>query len=79
VALAQHIRAALRTHSATQHCVVRVRAEDGHVHLNGRVDYIEQSEACSDIARRIKGVRVLENHLHVEETGQPDAEEEKGA
>lgn len=77
VALAQHIRAALRTHSATQHCTVRVRSENGHVHLDGRVDYIEQSEACSDIARRIKGVRVLENHLHVEETGQPEAEEEK--
>lgn len=79
VALAQHIRAALRTHSATQHCVVRVRAENGHVHLDGRVDYIEQSEACSDIARRIKGVRVLENHLHVDETGQPEAGEEKKA
>jgi len=75
VALAQHIRAALRTHSATSHCVVRVTAEAGHVHLNGRVDYIEQSEACSDIARRIKGVRVLENHLHVEETGKPDEAE----
>jgi cytidylate kinase len=69
VALAHHVRAALRTHSATQHCLVRVEASGGHVHLRGSVDYIEQSEACSDIARRIKGVRVLENHLHVAETG----------
>ena len=38
---------------------------------DGTVDYIEQSEACSDIAQRIKGVRVLENHLHVAETGEP--------
>jgi cytidylate kinase len=69
VALAQHVRAALRTHSSTEHCRVRVLAENGHVQLNGRVDYIEQSEACSDIAARIKGVRVIENHLHIAETG----------
>ena len=69
VALAHHVRAALRTHSATAQCPVRVEAEAGLVHLRGSVQYIEQSEACSDIAKRIKGVRVLENHLHVAETG----------
>jgi osmotically-inducible protein OsmY len=71
VALAHHVRAALRTHSATAQCPVRVEAEAGLVHLRGTVQYIEQSEACSDIAKRIKGVRVLENHLHVAETGGP--------
>jgi cytidylate kinase len=79
VALAQHVRAALRTHTATQHCAVRVTAHAGQVELRGRVDYIEQSEACSDIAKRIKGVRVLANHLHVEETGDPEPEEAKPA
>jgi len=69
VALAQHVRAALRTHSATEHCRIRVTAERGLVQLLGTVDYIEQSEACSDIAARIKGVRVIENHLHIAETG----------
>jgi osmotically-inducible protein OsmY len=69
LALAQHVRAALRTHGSTSHCMVRVTAKGGHVELHGTVDYIEQSEACSDIAARIKGVRVLENHLHVAETG----------
>ena len=69
IALAHHVRAALRTHSATSHCTVRVEAVAGEVTLNGKVDYIEQSEACSDIAKRIKGVRVLANHLHVAETG----------
>ena len=69
VALSHHVRAALRTHGATAHCRVRVSAEAGRVELRGTVDYIEQSEACSDIATRIKGVRVLENHLHVAETG----------
>jgi cytidylate kinase len=71
IALAHHVRAALRTHSATAHCTVRVTAQSGEVELQGRVDYIEQSEACSDIAKRIKGVRVLANHLHVAETGAP--------
>ncbi|HTP62111.1 MAG TPA: cytidylate kinase family protein [Burkholderiales bacterium] len=71
VALAQHVRAALRTHGSTAHCQVRVSAEGGHVQLHGQVDYIEQSEACSDIAKRIKGVRVIENHLHIAETGKP--------
>jgi len=70
-ALAQHVRAALRTHSATAHCAVRVAACNGHVELHGSVNYIEQSEACSDIAKRIRGVRVLANHLHVAETGKP--------
>ena len=71
VALVHHVRAALRTHGATAHCSVRVVAQTGRVELHGTVDYIEQSEACSDIAARIKGVRVIENHLHVAETGKP--------
>lgn len=69
IALAQHVRAALRTHGSTAHCLVRVLAQNGRVELHGTVDYIEQSEACSDIAARIKGVRVLENHLNVVEAG----------
>ena len=71
LAMAQHIRAALRTHNATSHCAVRVTAERGQVTLRGTVDHIEQSEACSEITKRIKGVRVLENHLHIAETGKP--------
>ena len=71
LALAQHVYAALRTHSSTSHCAVRVTSEAGLVSLRGTVDHIEQSEACSDITLRIKGVRLLENHLHVAETGRP--------
>jgi cytidylate kinase len=67
IAIAHHVRAAIRTHGTTAHCKVRVTAEDGHVSLEGVVDQIEQSEACSDIASRIKGVKVIENHLHVAE------------
>ena len=67
VATAHHVRAAIRTHGTTSHCKVRVTANDGYVRLEGVVDRIEQSEACSDIASRLKGVRLLENHLHVAE------------
>ena len=67
VAIAHHVRAAIRTHSATAHCKVRVTAIDGLVKLEGVVDRIEQSEACSDITSRLKGVKMLENHLHVAE------------
>ena len=67
VAICQHVRAAIRTHGSTSHCKVRVTANAGRVRLEGFVDHIEQSEACSDIASRIKGVRLLENHLNVGE------------
>ena len=67
VATAHHVRAAIRTHGTTSHCKVRVTASDGRVTLEGVVDRIEQSEACSDIASRLKGVRVIENHLNVAE------------
>ena len=66
-AIAHHVRAAIRTQSGTSHCKVRVTCEGGRVRLEGVVDWIEQSEACSDIAARMKGVRLLENHLHVAE------------
>jgi cytidylate kinase len=62
-ATAQHIRAALRTHAATQHCWVRVTAKGGYVTLEGVVDTGEQRAACGDIASRIKGVTQLENRL----------------
>ena len=74
LALAQHVRAALRTHGSTAHCMVRVVAQGGRVELHGKVDYIEHSESCSFIAARIKGVRELENHLHIAETGDTGAE-----
>jgi osmotically-inducible protein OsmY len=67
VAICHHVRAAIRTHGSTADCKVRVSATGGRVVLEGAVDRIEQSEACSDIASRIKGVRLLENHLDVGE------------
>ena len=66
-ATAHHVLAAIRTNRSTSHCKVRVTSEDGRVSLEGMVDWIEQSEACSDITRGIKGVKVIENHLRVAE------------
>ncbi|MGQ0512585.1 MAG: cytidylate kinase family protein [Betaproteobacteria bacterium] len=67
VALAHHVRAALRTHGTTGRFAVRVVASNGLVQLYGTVDHIEQSDSCSDVAGRIRGVRELENHLNVAE------------
>ncbi len=67
VALAHHVLAALRTHGSTGRFSVRAVARDGLVRLYGTVDHIEQSDSCSDVAGRIRGVRVLENHLNVAE------------
>jgi len=66
-ATVHHLRAAIRVNKGTSHCKVRVTATDGRVVLEGVVDRIEQSEACSDLAARTKGVRLIENHLHVAE------------
>ena len=67
VATAHHVRAAIRTHGTTSHCKVRVTAVRGRVILEGVVDRIEQAEACSSITSRLKGVRQIENNLHVAE------------
>ncbi len=49
--------------------MVDLNDESARAKLHGTVDYIEQSEACSDITRRIKGVREIANYLHIAETG----------
>ena len=74
IAVAHHVRAAIRTHGTTQHCKLRVKVDNERVTLEGVVESVDQSEACSDIAKRIKGVRVIENHLHIAETGKPGNE-----
>ena len=63
VATAHNVRAALRTHASTAHCLVRVSAQDGRVTLEGIVDGEEQRAACEELASRLKGVTVLENRL----------------
>jgi cytidylate kinase len=65
VATAQHVRAALRTHAGTQHCLVRVSVNGGEAVLEGKVEGDAQKAACADIASRIKGVSRIENRLLV--------------
>jgi cytidylate kinase len=65
VATVHHVRAALRTHTSTAHCWVRVTADKGRVTLEGVVDSIDEKLACDEIASRLKGVVSLENRLGV--------------
>ncbi len=65
VALAYHVRAAIRTHGATQHTKVRVTVKDGEVTLDGVADSIEAAEACSSMTRRLRGVKLIVNRLQV--------------
>lgn len=63
VAISHHVRAALRTHASTAHCMVRVTAHDGRVTLEGIVDNIDEKLACDEIAMRLKGVTHVDNRL----------------
>jgi osmotically-inducible protein OsmY len=63
VAIAHHVRAALRTHASTAHCWVKASALHGRVTLEGTVESGEQRSACAEIASRIKGVLDIDNRL----------------
>jgi len=67
IATVYHVRAALRTHSASAHCLVRVSASDGRVTLEGMVDRAEERDACGEIAARIKRVQQVDNQIRVAE------------
>jgi cytidylate kinase len=63
--LASSIRAELKTHRSTRDAEVDIRAGDGDVMLMGVVLSDAESKAVEKTARRVKGVRKLENHLNV--------------
>jgi cytidylate kinase len=65
VATVHHVRAALRTHSSTAHCWVRVTASNGRVTLEGVVDNIDEKLACDEIASRLKSVVSVDNRLRI--------------
>lgn len=65
LAVGHHVRAALRTHASTAHCLVRVTALNGRVTLEGVVENLDESQACTDLASRLKGVTDLVNLLRV--------------
>ena len=59
------VRAALRTHTSTAHCQVRVMVDKGRVTLEGVVRNIDEKLACDEIASRLKGVDNVNNRLRV--------------
>ena len=65
LAIVHHVRASLRTHASTSHCLVRVGSLAGKVRLEGLVDNVEASKGCAEIASRIKGVTDVDNKLQV--------------
>jgi hypothetical protein len=67
VALVHHVRAALRIDAATAHCRVLVGSEGGRVTLEGVVDRVAQSDACTRIASGLKGVVSVDNRLRTAE------------
>jgi hypothetical protein len=67
LAIAQHVRAALRGNASTSACHVGVKCEAGRVTLEGVVDKAAQSESCGEVARAVAGVREVEIRLRVAE------------
>jgi len=67
VAITHHVRAALRIDAATAHCRVLVASEGGRVTLEGIVDRVAQSDACTRIASGLKGVVSVDNRLRTAE------------
>jgi cytidylate kinase len=65
IAVMHQVRAALRTHTSTGHCSVRVTVDKGRVTLNGVVRNIDEKLACDEIASRLKGVTSVDNRLRV--------------
>ena len=63
LAIMHHVRAALRTHVSTAHCLVRVTSTNGLVTLEGVVDSPDESKACTELASRLKGVMHVDNRL----------------
>jgi cytidylate kinase len=67
LAIAQHVRAAMRSNAATSDCNVRVTCEAGHVKLEGIVERIAQGASCVEVAKSVTGVVEVENRLQVAE------------
>lgn len=67
LALAQHVRAELRTNPATSDSTVMVTVLQGRAWIEGIVLRASQVEACGDVASQVAGVHEVENLLRVAE------------
>lgn len=65
VALIQRVKDALLTQTDSAGIDVKVSAEDGWVRLHGVVDALSHKTAAEEIARKVPGVRRIENDIAV--------------
>jgi cytidylate kinase len=63
LALAAHVRAALRAHAETSHVDVTIEAANGAVTLSGIVSNPREHDACVDVAAAVSGVTGVANQL----------------
>ena len=63
LALAAHVRAALRAHAETSSVDINVAAENAKVTLSGIVSNLSERDHCGDIAGAVSGVAKVENRL----------------
>jgi osmotically-inducible protein OsmY len=72
--LASRIQDALRSDPAMNNLFMQVTAVDGRVTLNGRAVSPDNKELAERIARRVKGVRSVENALDIKPLDKDDIE-----
>lgn len=63
LALAAHVRAALRAHAETSSVDINVVAENTTVTLSGIVSNQSERDRCGDVANAVSGVAKVENQL----------------
>lgn len=63
LALAAHVRAALRAHADTSHVDVSIQTDSGVVTLSGIVSNPRELDQCVNIAGTVAGVAKVESHL----------------
>jgi cytidylate kinase len=67
LAIAQHVRAALRSNASTADCRVCVVGAGGRVTLEGIVELAAQRQSCGEVAAGVTGVKGVDNNLKVTE------------
>ena len=65
LALAAHVRSALRQDPRTGKMMISIAAEDGVITLAGLVDPSQEPKDAADVATRVAGVTAVKNELRV--------------
>jgi len=69
--IAVEVLKALKTNRDIPFDKVQVEVEDGHVTLNGKLEWNHQREAAQQSVSSVEGIKILTNHLEIE-TNSPD-------